>query len=218
MNEQPIVPRSIALVAGPLAAVLLYLLLPDQGLTQEGRLTIAIGAWMAVWWLTEPIAIEATALLPLGLFPLAGVGTMSQTAAPYANEVIYLFLGGMLLGAAMEKARLHKRIALRVLLAVGTGPRQLLAGIMLATALISMWVSNTATAVMMLPIAVGVIAFVTGKAQAMPGSEAEHGRAARNFATAAVLGVASDMVREGEGRRGRRVSKPGILSAPVRGT
>lgn len=113
---------------------------------------------MAVWWITEAIPIPATALLPLVLFPLLGVADIDATAAPYANPIIFLFLGGFLIALALESSGLHRRVALATLSIVGTRPASLVFGFMLITAAISMWVSNTATTVMMLPMALAVLA------------------------------------------------------------
>ena len=111
---------------------------------------------MATWWIGESIPIPATALLPLALFPLLGAGTIRETAEPYADPIIFLFLGGFLIALALEKCGLHRRIALGVMRRAGTGRRALVGGFMLAAALLSMWVSNTATALMMLPVALSV--------------------------------------------------------------
>jgi sodium-dependent dicarboxylate transporter 2/3/5 len=117
----------------------LYAFLAEaDGLSEAGRRTLAAAAWMAVWWITEALPIEATALLPLCVFPLLGIADMEATAAPYADPVIFLFLGGVMLGAAMERWGLHRRLALLTMLAVGTRPAELVGGIMLATAAISM--------------------------------------------------------------------------------
>ena len=120
----------IGLVLGPVLAAVAYVLLPHAGvdeatgvvtgLSQPGRATAAVGVLMAVWWLTEAIPISATALLPLVLLPLTGAMGIKDAASPYANDVIYLFMGGFMLGLAMEKWGLHKRIALTTLLIVGT--------------------------------------------------------------------------------------------------
>ena len=111
---------------------------------------------MAIWWMTEAIPIPATAILPLGLFPLLGVLDAADASAPYANELIFLFMGGFLLAVTMEKWGLHKRIAIRILRFVGTSPNRLILGFMLATAFLSMWISNTATTAMMLPMVLAV--------------------------------------------------------------
>ena len=115
---------------------------------------------MAVWWMTEAIPIPATALLPLVVLPIAGIGTMRETAAPYANPIIFLFLGGFILAAGLEASGLHRRLALGIIRLAGTTPRRLIAGFMVATAFLSMWISNTATVMMMLPIAVSTLAVV----------------------------------------------------------
>lgn len=139
------------------AAFLLMVSLPaPSGLSPEGWSAAAVAVLMAFWWMTEALPIPATALLPLVLFPALGVLSMSATAAPYANELIYLYMGGFLLAVTMERWNLHKRIALRIMSWVGTSPNQLILGFMLATAFLSMWISNTATAAMMLPIALAV--------------------------------------------------------------
>lgn len=187
--------RLLGLVLGPVAALLLFVLLPaqqagavDSGLTPGGRMTLAIGAWLAVWWITEAIAIEAAALLPLALFPVLGVANMRDAAAPYADEVVFLFLGGMLLGAAMERWHLHQRVALLVMLALGASPARLIAGLLCSTAVISMWVSNTAAAIMMLPIAMGVIALAHGQHEQEGFSKED--KPSRNFAVACLLAIA----------------------------
>jgi sodium-dependent dicarboxylate transporter 2/3/5 len=111
---------------------------------------------MATWWMTEAIPIQATGLLPLGLFPLLGVLDAPTASAPYANELIFLFMGGFFLAVTMQRWGLHKRIALAIMAHVGTSPNRLVLGFMLATAFLSMWISNTATAAMMLPIGIAV--------------------------------------------------------------
>lgn len=156
---------------GPLAAVFVYAALPDSygnaaGQTVAfghlGRVTAALAAWMGLWWITEAIPVYATALLPLAILPLTGAATMSQSAAPYGHELIYLFLGGFVLALSMERWGLHRRIALVALRFVGTQPSHVVGGFMGVTALLSMWVSNTATAVLMTPIAISVMALVQG--------------------------------------------------------
>lgn len=139
------------------AAFLGLLALPaPEGLGVDAWRTAAVALLMAVWWMTEAIPIPATALLPLGLFPLLGVLSPADASEPYANEVIFLFMGGFLLAVTMEKWGLHKRIALAIVASVGTSPNRLVLGFMLASAFLSMWISNTATAAMMLPIAIAI--------------------------------------------------------------
>lgn len=135
----------------------LMLVLPGPGdLSPEGWRTAAVATLMAVWWMTEAIPIPATAVLPLALFPLLGVLDAPNASEPYAGELIFLFMGGFFMAVTMEKWGLHKRIALRIMSFVGTSPDRLILGFMLATAFLSMWISNTATAAMMLPIALAV--------------------------------------------------------------
>lgn len=130
---------------------------PVTGLERPALLTAGAAAWMATWWMTEAIPLPATSLLPLVLFPLLGIGTIAEAATPFANPVIFLFLGGFLIALAMERSGLPRRVALRTILFSGAGPRAIVAGFMAAAAGLSMWVSNTATAVMMLPIGVSVL-------------------------------------------------------------
>ena len=153
----------LGLWLGPLLAVAAYLLIPDgdqaahAGIGPAGRVTAALAVWMATWWLTEALPLAGTALLPVAVLPLAEVSTMAAAAAPYAHPLIFLFLGGFIIGLAIQRFGLHRRLALHILLAIGTSPRRLVAGFMLASALLSMWISNTATAIMMLPIGASVL-------------------------------------------------------------
>jgi len=191
-------------ILGPLGAVLVFMLLPHEvrdstgavvsGLSDAGRATAGAAVLMALWWITEAAPIEATSLLPLVLFPILGITTMEKAAAPYASEQVFLFMGGFMLGAAMERWGLHRRIALVTLSLVGTSPARIVGGLMLATGLISMWVSNTATAIVMLPIGLSVVSLLaeherTGRADGEPGRD-PRGRTSRNFGTCVVLGIA----------------------------
>ena len=117
----------------------------------------AVGALMATWWITEAVHIAVTALLPVALVPLLGIMPSSQVAPHYANHIIFLFIGGFIIALAMEKWDLHRRIALHTIARVGTEPARLMLGFMIATAFLSMWISNTATTMMMLPIAMAVV-------------------------------------------------------------
>ena len=186
--------QDLGLGAGPLLAALTFALLPGSGseLTPAGRVTAAVAVWMAAWWLTEAIPVYATALLPLVLFPLLGAASMKAAAAPYAHELIFLFLGGFLIALAMERWGLHRRLALAALGLVGSRPDRMVGGFMGITALLSMWVSNTATAIMMLPVALSVIerfAQQTGSAGAAEALR-DAGSPVRGFALALLLGIA----------------------------
>lgn len=174
----------IGLALGPVLAVAAFLLLPSD-LATPARITAAVAVLMAVWWVGEALPLAATALLPLVLFPFLGVSEIEDAAAPYADDVIFLFMGGFMIALAMQRWNLHKRIALRTVLSVGTRPVMLIAGFMIATAFLSMWVSNTATAVMMVPIGVSVLALVSqlGDAGGESGGD-------RNFSSALLLGIA----------------------------
>lgn len=176
--------RAGALVLGPIVAVLVFYWLGQSTLGFGAKATISIGVLMAIWWISEAIPVEATSLLPMALFPLLGVASMKEACAPYADPVVFFFMGGMLIGAAMERWGLPRRFALAVLSNVGGNPVMIVGGIVLATGIISMWVNNTSTAVMMLPIALSLFRFVTRHA----GPDEE--KAVRNFGTCLVLAVA----------------------------
>jgi sodium-dependent dicarboxylate transporter 2/3/5 len=135
----------------------LLLLSPPEGLEPSAWRTAAVGLLMAVWWVTEAVSISATALLPIVLFPLLGITDVEGATSPYANPLIFLFLGGFLLAQAMQAWGLHRRVALGIVQRVGTNPRSIVIGFILASAFLSMWVSNTATALMMLPIGLSII-------------------------------------------------------------
>lgn len=170
--------QRIGLLLGPLLFIFILLLPAAEGMSPAAQRLAAVTLLMAVWWISEALPIAATALLPIVLFPLLGIMPTAQTTSAYANPMVYLFLGGFLIAMAMQKWSLHRRIALLTIQFVGTSPRRIILGFMLATAFLSMWISNTATAMMMLPIALAVI----GQRQ----SEGEDG----NFATALMLSIA----------------------------
>lgn len=152
----------VGLVGGVLVFGLLLALPRPAGLDPAGWHVAAVGLLMAIWWITEALPISVTALLPLVLFPLLGGGSIDQAASPYANPLIFLFMGGFLIALAMQRWDLHRRIALSTIRTVGTEPRAIVFGFMLASALLSMWVSNTATAMMMLPIGLSVVRLAKG--------------------------------------------------------
>ena len=130
---------------------------PLGGMSEMAWRTAALGLLMVIWWVTEAVPIAATALLPMALLPLLGVMSIGEAAAPYANPVIYLFFGGFVLAAAFERCGLHRRLALRLLTLVGTRPDRIIGGFMATGGLMSMWVSNTAATLMLLPLATSVI-------------------------------------------------------------
>ena len=153
---RPGIAAKLGLFLGPALAILIAVLPPPEGLERGGMLVAAVLVLMAVWWATEAIPIAVTSLLPLGLLPLTGVASLKDIAAPYANDVVLLLLGGFIMAIGIEKWHLHRRIALNVLLLSGGRLKLLAGGFMLATALLSMWISNTATSLMMAPIALSV--------------------------------------------------------------
>ncbi|MEQ9490980.1 MAG: DASS family sodium-coupled anion symporter [Alphaproteobacteria bacterium] len=153
-------PAWFGIALGLALFVLLRVLPPPGGMGEDAWAVAAVAVLMAVWWLTEAVPVAATALLPLALFPVLGQGSMTAVAAPYANPLIFLFMGGLMIALAVERWGLHRRIALAVLTRVGTRPRQLVGAFMAVAAGLSMWISNTAATIMMLPIALSVIAIV----------------------------------------------------------
>lgn len=154
-------PISLSKWAGFLGGLVIFLWMlfstPPQGLSLEGWRTAAVALLMAIWWMTEVMPIAATAMLPLVLFPILGIAGIGEAATPYANPMIFLFLGGFIIAIAMQRWDLHRRIALNIIMVIGTRPRRIIVGFMVATAFMSMWVSNTAATIMMLPIAMSVI-------------------------------------------------------------
>jgi len=152
--------QKVGLLLGPLLCVIMLLSDAPQGLDAAAWAVAAIGILMAIWWATEALPIAATALLPIVLFPLFGIAEIKATVTPYSSPVIYLFLGGFIIAFAMQRWSLHRRIALTILQYAGGNGRSLVGGFMLASALISMWVMNTSTTMMLLPIAISIIAVI----------------------------------------------------------
>lgn len=144
-------------ILGPLAFLIVLLFARPSGLSPEGIAVLATTAWIAIWWITEAIPIAVTALLPLVLFPLSGGLDLSATAASFGHKYVFLYMGGFIIAIAIEKWNLHKRIALNIIKLIGSDIRKIILGFMVATAFLSMWISNTATAVMMLPIGMAII-------------------------------------------------------------
>ncbi len=147
----------IGLVLGPLLFFLTLLFFKPEGLSPEGVAILASTMWIATWWITEAIPIPVTSLLPLVLFPLSGGMEVKSTASAYGDETIFLFMGGFMIALAMEKWNLHRRIALTIISAIGTNMDRIVLGFMIATGFLSMWISNTATAMMMVPIGLAII-------------------------------------------------------------
>ena len=161
------------------------MLLPNpEALSIEAQRAAAIFVWMGIWWATEAVPIAITALIPLVFFPLLGVSSIEATAAPYANKNVFLFLGGFFLSIAIQKCNLHKRIALTVLRFTGTGGRSIIGGFMLSSCLLSMWIMNTSTTIMLLPIGLAIITVVKESMHEL--SDAEK----MNFQVALLLGIA----------------------------
>lgn len=190
-EEAPGPIRMAGLVGGPLAAAVLVCLM-HPGLGGMGNLggpaTMALGllAWMALWWMTTAVPLAATSLLPLLVLPATQVATLPQAAAPYANSIIFLFAGGAALGLALERTGLSGRFAALVMRAAGSTPSRLVSGLFIASGILSAWMSNTATAAMMLPVAMAAVHRARSVALPGPGSDA----ALRNLAVAALLAVA----------------------------
>ncbi|MFC1564498.1 SLC13 family permease [candidate division KSB1 bacterium] len=149
--------QKTGLIAGPILFIIVLLLPTPPGMPEEAKKTAAVAVFMAVWWLSEAISISATALLPMVLFPFLGIRNITETTASYGDSNIYLFFGGFLIAAAMEKCSLHVRIAYAIITKIGKSPGQIILGFILATSFLSMWISNTATTLMMLPIGLAVI-------------------------------------------------------------
>ncbi|MEO8851289.1 MAG: DASS family sodium-coupled anion symporter [Allobranchiibius sp.] len=187
--------RWIGLAAGLVVAVVVYLIMP-AGVSHPAKLTAATALLMGIWWMTEAIPIAATALLPLIIFPtLNSKVSMNKIGSSYGSDIIFLFMGGFLLALAMQRWNLHRRIALVTVRAVGTKPVMVIGGFMVATAFLSMWVSNTATAVMMLPIGVSVLVLVASFDQDAPTDgdgkvDVQDVLHKTNFGTAMMLGIA----------------------------
>ena len=163
--------QKIGLWLGPLFAGSMRLLSPPAGMTQPAWHTAAGAVWMAIWWCTEATPVGVTAILPLALFPLLGAGEIKVVAAPYANPIIYLFFGGFVIALAIERWDLHKRMALAILTSVGNSSRSISGGFMVSSAAISMWVMNTSTTLMLLPIGVSIIKIISETAEGVSEQE-----------------------------------------------
>ena len=177
--------KAYGLLAGIAAFLIVFLLPLESVMPHTAKVTAAVTVMMIIFWITQPIPIEATALIPLVAFPLLGVLTVSGAAVPYADNVIFLFMGGFMIAMAMQRWNLHKRIALKIISLTGTSPMRLILGFMVATAFLSMWMSNSATAMMMIPIAVAIIITVIPNKRPREMDKSE-----KAFAGCLVLGIA----------------------------
>jgi len=181
--------QRIGLFLGPALFFLIILLPAAHDMTIQAKMAAAVAVLMATWWITEALPIPATALVPLLLFPLFGIMSAADVAARYADQNIFLFIGGFFIAMAMQRWELHKRIALYIIKFLGTSPTRLILGFMVATAFLSMWISNTATAMMMFPIGLAVILHaetMVKKARLDIPTE----RGTFTFGTALMLGIA----------------------------
>ncbi len=181
MPKQP-VSKKIGLFLGPLLFIV-FQCLPFEMLSEKADIVIAIGFWMVIWWITEAVSISVTSLLPLLLFPLFKVMNMDAVGANYGSPIVFLFFGGFVLALAIEKVNLHRRIALTIIKKTGTTPNKVILGFMMATGFMSMWISNTACTVVMLPIALSVISLLTNDSDGLTKQD-------QNFALCVMLGIA----------------------------
>ncbi|WP_248723760.1 DASS family sodium-coupled anion symporter [Seonamhaeicola sp. ML3] len=181
MNEYTFT-KKVGLCLGPIVFIL-FKIIPFEIISEKGDLVLSIAFWMVCWWITEAVAISVTALLPLLLFPLCKIMPMTDVGANYGSPIVFLFFGGFVLALALEKVNLHKRIALTIIKKTGSSPNKVILGFMIATAFMSMWISNTASTVVMLPIALSVI-------QLLINDEDGFTKQDQNFALSVMLGIA----------------------------
>ncbi|MBR10373.1 MAG: anion transporter [Rickettsiales bacterium] len=172
--------RPLALWLGPLVFFLLLWMRPFEDLGDQAFMVLAVTVWVAIWWVTEAIPIPVTSLLPIVLFPLTGALSIGSTTAAYGHKMVFLYVGGFILAVAIEKWNLHKRIALNLIRIIGVSQRGIILGFMLATGLLSMWISNTATSVMMLPIGMAIVMQISNSSRDVSSS----------FGKALMLGIA----------------------------
>ena len=174
--------KKLGLITGPII-FLIFSNLPFELVSPQGDAVIAVALWMLFWWITEAVSISVTALLPLLLFPLLKILPIADVGANYGSPIVFLFFGGFVMALALEKVNLHKRIALNIIRLTGTTPNKVVLGFMIATAALSMWISNTASTVVMLPIALSVIHLLINDEDGFTKDD-------RNFALSVMLGIA----------------------------
>ena len=181
MHTHPL-SKKIGLFSGPLLFIIV-LNFPLDSLSFEAAAVLATASWMVSWWISEAVSISVTALLPLIIFPLTGVMAVNDVGANYGSSIVFLFFGGFVLALGLEKVNLHRRIALTIIKKTGTSPNKVILGFMIATAFMSMWISNTASTVVMLPIALSVINLLIDQQESST-------KQTRNFALSVMLGIA----------------------------
>ena len=192
MNESK---QRIGLILGPLSFLLIILFYHPNGLSDAANAVLASASWVAIWWITEAIPIAATALLPMVLFPLTGGMNLNETSASYGHKYVFLYVGGFILAIAIEKWKLHRRIALTIIKVVGTNVRNIILGFMIATAFLSMWISNTATAVMILPVGMAIITQLKDNPQTIENENLIFGKALMlSIAYSASIGGMSTLI------------------------
>ena len=181
MHTHPL-SKKIGLFIGPLLFIII-LNFPFDTLSFKATAVLASACWMVSWWISEAVSISVTALLPLIIFPLTGVMAVNDVGANYGSSIVFLFFGGFVLALGLEKVNLHRRIALTIIKKTGTSPNKVILGFMIATAFMSMWISNTASTVVMLPIALSVINLLIDQQESST-------KQTRNFALSVMLGIA----------------------------
>jgi sodium-dependent dicarboxylate transporter 2/3/5 len=169
--------KKFSLVLGPLLFAITLLFFHPEGLSKEANAVLATTLWIAIWWIFEAVPISVTAMLPIILFPLSGGMNLASTTASFGHKYVFLYIGGFILAIAIEKWNLHKRIALNIVNVIGTSVSKIILGFMVATAFLSMWISNTATAVMMLPIGMAIIAQLKDNPDTIEDENATFGKA-----------------------------------------
>ncbi len=174
--------KKIGFILGPILFLVLFFMEAEL-ISKEADPVVAVAVWMVVWWITEAVSISVTALIPLTFFPLLGIMDIKTVAANYGSPIVFLFFGGFVMALALEKVNLHRRIALLIIRATGSSPNRVILGFMLATAFLSMWISNTATTVVMLPIALSVIQLLINDEDGFTAKD-------KNFALSIMLGIA----------------------------
>lgn len=182
--------QKAGLILGPLLFLITLFGLSPEGMSEQALAVLACTLWISTWWITEAIPIPATSLLPIVLFPLTGALEVKEATSAYGDPTIFLFMGGFIIALAMERWNLHKRIALNIISWIGTEPQRLILGSMVATGFLSMWISNTATAMMMVPIGMAVISHVADSFRKNGAKDVDTTPGRFPFGTAMMLGIA----------------------------